>query len=262
MKKLIEHDNDLGHINGISTFSDSVAGTKKTIKKRSNSDVSENSSKGKKKILKKKGLTNSLNKNEFGHPIYPISIDNVTVYNFGEIIYDKSEFHTEYVIYPVGYTVTRIYGQLHAPEKKCTYTCRILSNGDSPLFQIIPDADSKLAITGPSPDHCYRELLKFVNKATQVPIEVKPRMGDHFFGLFHPVISEWIQSSPNAKHCINFNPIKTEGGLMENDNDPSLNYDALQCHMAISSYHTVPEIKEEPPDELLELSDINSFTMT
>lgn len=38
------------------------------------------------------------------------------------------------------------------------------------------------------------------------------------------------------------------------DNDPALNYDMLQRNINYNSYKMVPEVKEEPPDDIMDNS--------
>lgn len=106
------------------------------------------------------------------------------------------------------------------------------------------------AIAGPSPDLCHAALLQTINNSSDARhIDVRPQ-GEWFFGLGHPTVMMLLQSSPNAHQCTAFN--KVDSFSMDLENDATVNYDALQRHIAVTTYHTVPEIKEEPPDELFE----------
>ncbi|KFB49456.1 hypothetical protein ZHAS_00017693 [Anopheles sinensis] len=210
--------------------------------------------------------------NKSGHPTYPIVVGGFTIQNLGEIAPDRPAYHAEYTIYPIGYCVTRPYGHYKDPEKRCIYTCRVLDDGERPLFEIVPEttdpSSASLAtgddiISGPSTDSCHAMLLQRINAALNIrSIDCRPS-GDWFFGLAHPTISSLIQSFPNSERCANYKGIKKENFTnMDKENDPTLNYDALLRHITISSYHTVPEIKEEPPDELFDHSDGNSFSLS
>ena len=261
LQKLMEYDHDIEL--QLSRPVSRADGTKKQYKRRSNSEAnSEASSKSRGSTVVKKPRTSTpvvkkevvqtIPVNQQGHPNYPITIGGFTIYNLGKIVWERPAYNTEFHIYPIGYTATRIYSHLKDPEKKCVYTCRILDYGDTPRFEIIPDSDVELAITGDTPDYCHSLLLQCINSQLEFrSIDTRPQ-GDWFFGLSHPTIANLIANIPNAKKCVNFKGMNKENFVMNKDNDPTLNYEALQRHIAISAYHTVPEIKEEPPDELLD----------
>lgn len=67
-----------------------------------------------------------------GRPVFPIELGNLTIHSLGEVIHDKSEFHCEDAIYPVGYVSTRLYGSLRDPTVKCIYTCKISDANGAP----------------------------------------------------------------------------------------------------------------------------------
>lgn len=115
------------------------------------------------------------------------------------------------------------------------------------------------AIAGPSPDLCHAALLQTINNHSDVRhIEVRPQ-GEWFFGLGHPTVMTLLQSSTVAgRQLVNFISFRSDSFTLDKDTDPTVNYEALQKYISISVYHTVPEIKEEPPDELLEQIDSSS----
>lgn len=107
------------------------------------------------------------------------------------------------------------------------------------------------AIAGPSPDLCHGALLQTLNgNSNGRHLEVCPQ-GEWFFGLGHPTVITLLQSSPSLAMCINFNGFSSDLSGIERYNDPTVNFEALQKYLVTSEYHTVPEVKEEPPDELL-----------
>lgn len=266
---------------------------KRKYKKRSNSDTSSGNTTGKGKsasttITKKqkqslgsssgnivastssvafdstKPIEVPLNLN--GQPIFPFSVNGFTVYSLGEIIWNKTGYHTDEYIYPVGYKISRIYGHFKDPEKKCVYTCRVLENGEFPKFEILandsnPRDPKVFRITGPSPDYCHTTLLQYINNVCVRSIDIRPQ-GECFFGLANPTIMSLIRKLPNIEKC----PVMQRTGNESNNgpklsssshklalnSDATLNYDALQRHINLSVYHTVPEIKEEPPEDLFD----------
>lgn len=109
-------------------------------------------------------------------------------------------------------------------------------------------------IAGPTPDLCHAALIQSINNNPQIRnIDVRPQ-GEWFFGLAHPTVMTLLQTSPNASKCKNFKSFNVDAFNMDKDSDPSINYEALQRHVALSAYHTVLEVRDEPPDELFEQS--------
>lgn len=109
-----------------------------------------------------------------------------------------------------------------------------------------------IVIYGPTPDLCHAALIQQLNSNSDIPeIEIRPQ-GEWFFGLAHPTVMTLLQTSPNAALCLNFKTFNVDAFSLDKDTDPSISFDALQRHIAISNYNNVLEIKEEPPDELFE----------
>lgn len=198
----------------------------------------------------------------------PITLTGFVLHAIGDIVYDRPGYHSETSIYPVGYKITRNEANFKNPDQKCIYTCHIIDNGDNPKFEIIPDIpDSEIVISGPSPDYCHTTLLQMIHSATDTRnTNIRPK-GEWFFGLLDPIVLNLIQNLPNASRCINFKGFSGESGVEiidvvgESESQSSMNFEALHKHLTIAAYHTVPEIKEEPPDELLDHSDMNNFNI-
>lgn len=121
--------------------------------------------------------------------------------------------------------------------------------------------DMEYAIAGPSPDLCHAALLQTINCNSDARhIEVRPQ-GEYFFGLGHPAVMTLLQTLSNAADCENFAGFKMDAFDMDLQNDPTVNYEALQIYLGKSVYHMVPEIKEEPPEELFEQNDGPLFAL-
>lgn len=121
-------------------------------------------------------------------------------------------------------------------------------------FEIIPDQDAEFLIAGPTPDLCHAALLQTINNSSDSrKLEMRPH-GELFFGLGHQVIMSVFQGMPEINGCSQFVGFDWDSNQSDGENDPTLNYDALQRYLSMSVYVCVPEIKEEPPDELLEQS--------
>jgi hypothetical protein len=51
-----------------------------------------------------------------------------------QVVSDRPDYHSEDLIFPVGYCSTRVYGSLKDPERKCVYTCKIVDGGTAPRY--------------------------------------------------------------------------------------------------------------------------------
>lgn len=79
-------------------------------------------------------LVQTISIDEHGRPIYPIEMGaNLAVYDLGEIVADRPNYHNEHWLYPIGFISTRIYGHIKEPQRRCVYTCKITDGGDYPL---------------------------------------------------------------------------------------------------------------------------------
>lgn len=179
-------------------------------------------------------------------PSFPIDLGALKIISIGQIITDRPHYHTENWIYPSGYVSTRSYAHMNDKDEKCFYTCRIIENGDFPRFEIIPDWDPQFVIGGPTADLCHAALIHNINENTGQNLELRAQ-GEWFFGLTHLTVKDILQNSADIKKCTNFKGFKDN--LSDQNTGPSVQY-TFEKDIAISSYHTVLEVKEEPPDEL------------
>ncbi|XP_015175320.1 PREDICTED: transforming growth factor beta regulator 1 isoform X2 [Polistes dominula] len=236
---------------------------KKTVKKRISMDASETKVKPKRYNKTARRMVNLIPLDINGRPIFPISLGDLTVYSLGEIVTDRIAYHTEDLIFPVGYCSTRIYASLRDVRAKSLYTCKILDGGLKPRFEIVSDNDLDQALVGSTPDECHSRLLIAINPALR---SITPRGAD-FFGVSHPTIQNLIQSSPGTRKLITYKQQRFEVGknhvmergtspMIEEEVDPGLGFSALHKHYALSNSY---RIKEEPSEhELLALQDLLS----
>ncbi|XP_023027800.1 transforming growth factor beta regulator 1 [Leptinotarsa decemlineata] len=186
-----------------------------------------------------------------GKPIFPIELGRLKIHSLGEVVSDRVEFHSEHVIYPVGYVSTRIYGSLKDPTQKCIYTCTISDADDIPRFEIASD-DNSTPIIGDTPDVCHSLLLQGINDSLSLNVvSTRPR-GNEFFGLTHPTVLHLIQSSPGSRKCTNYKWIKFEVSknheMHSEDNDAGLSYEYLQRSINFCKYKMAPDILQKPDD--------------
>ncbi|XP_073820741.1 transforming growth factor beta regulator 1 [Musca autumnalis] len=190
-----------------------------------------------------------------GKPKMPINLSNVLIHSLGEILPSNPNFHNANWIYPVGYVATRIYAHPKDPQRKCVFTCKILNNAGYPQFQIIPDNDLDSVFFGETADICHRALLETLKRSlSKLPLNVQ---GEKFFGLSNSIVQSLLKLDPSFKSCTNFkeflNKSEVSAHNIPEEKDPTMSYEALSL-ITMSAYHTMPEIKDEPPDELFDLN--------
>lgn len=235
------------------------SGKKASAKKRSTSEILEslkmNPKLKKSSSSKTKKIVQPIPLDITGRPVFPIVLGGLTVHSLGEVVSDRPDYHTEDLIFPVGYCSTRVYGSLKDPEKKCVYTCKILDGGPVPSFEIVADSDLDAPLIGSSANDCHSMLLRHINRAVGIDVVNTKGRGPEFFGFSHPTIQNLIQSSPGTRKCTSYKWSKFEvnrtGEPLVEENDASLSFDALQRSIAFSKSHMVSVIKEEPTDQLL-----------
>ncbi|XP_055371568.1 transforming growth factor beta regulator 1 [Condylostylus longicornis] len=206
-----------------------------------------------KKVQDKTQKVEELILDDEGRPVLPITCNSVTIIAIGEIVGENTNFHTENWIYPVGYIATRVYAHPKEPDRKCTFTCKILDNSGTPQFQIIPDADYDHVFFGESANICHLGLLNTLinnSKTTNLPIRAQ---GELFFGLGLSPVKMILNSNSNIKKCQNFKGFKLDSLVSDIEtNDPTLNFYALQKFVGMGATFQVTDVKDEPPEDLLE----------
>ncbi|XP_075153870.1 transforming growth factor beta regulator 1 [Haematobia irritans] len=194
-----------------------------------------------------------------GRPKMPINLCNVLIHSLGEILPANPNFHNSNWIYPVGYVATRIYAHPKDPQRKCVFTCKILNNTGMPQFQIIPDNDLDNLFFGETANVCHQSLLETLRKSLSDPNKLPLRVqGEKFFGLANPLVQSFLKMDPSFKHCVNFKEFPNKSAMPgynvpEEKDDPTMSWEAFSL-ITMSAYHTMPEIKDEPPDELFDLN--------
>ncbi|XP_070167410.1 transforming growth factor beta regulator 1 [Polyergus mexicanus] len=242
------------------SFNPECATPKKTVKKKNPIDGSESKNKTKRCNKTVRRVVQLIPLDIHGRPIFPIALGDLTIYSLGEVVSDRIAYHTEDLIFPVGYCSTRVYANLRDPRTKSLYTCKILDGGPKPRFEIVSDNDLDQPLVGCSPDECHSKLLAAISP---VLCSIAPKGAD-FFGISHPTIQNLIQSSPGTRKLaiykqqrfeVSKNHIieRTTSPVTEMETDPGLGFAALHRHYALNSYR----VKEEPSDhDLLALQDL------
>ncbi|KAM5132544.1 transforming growth factor beta regulator 1 [Mantella aurantiaca] len=193
-------------------------GLGKKPKKDKREKGKENKSDGMKKLSRKKrGMDGAPRRwvqpillDPCGRPVFPITLDGLTVYSLGEIVSDRSGFHDRNAIYPVGFCSTRVYVSMRNPEQKCLYTCQIKDGWSRPQFEIVPEDDPQNTISGSSAADCHNALMKSIGAVRGRRVSAPENAGPYFFGFAHPTIQNLIQSCPGARKCSSYEWVKFE----------------------------------------------------
>uniref|UniRef100_A0A0V0GE77 Putative transforming growth factor beta regulator 1 n=1 Tax=Triatoma dimidiata TaxID=72491 RepID=A0A0V0GE77_TRIDM len=198
--------------------------------------------------IRKKKIVKSIPLDTCGKPIFPIVLGDFTVHSLGEVC-EKPDYHTEDLIYPVGYCSTRIYGSLKDPEKQCVYTCKVMDGGQAPRFEIVADTDLDVPLVSTSIDQCHSMLLSLINRCLSTEVVNTKGRGADFFGLSHPTIHHLIQASPGVRKCKGYIWTKFEVNpnyeYVADDTEASLSYNALLRSISFSKSHLESMMKHE-----------------
>ncbi|KAI9252448.1 F/Y-rich N-terminus-domain-containing protein [Sporodiniella umbellata] len=141
-------------------------------------------------------------KNNDGNYVLPAEVDSWTVIDLGTVIYDRPAYHNQRYIYPVNYTVRKWYRSMVDPKSDTQYTCRILENGNEPLFEVTAD-DCPVAYSGPTPTTVWTIVVRRAFAIRDQEYGHNP-VGPDFFGLRKSTISKMIQDLPNANKCSQY----------------------------------------------------------
>ncbi|XP_014234292.1 transforming growth factor beta regulator 1 isoform X1 [Trichogramma pretiosum] len=233
-----------------------ISTPKKIVKKRTPTEVSvEAKQKPKKNSKTARKVVQLIPLDVHGRPIFPISLGDLTVFSLGDVVADKPAYHTEDLIFPIGYCSTRAYASLKDARVKSLYTCKILDGGFKPRFEIVSDSDLDQPLVGSTPDECHWRLLSAISPSLS---SITPKGAD-FFGISHPTIQNLIQSSPGTRKLANYKQQKfaikkslsdrDTSPATEEENDPSLDFTALHRHYSLTSVY--PAIKQEIPNDII-----------
>ncbi|GIY95010.1 transforming growth factor beta regulator 1 [Caerostris extrusa] len=170
-----------------------------------------------------------------GRPIFPIVLGSLTIHSLGVIVSDRSGYHTEQCIYPVGFCSSRTYASLKNPLTQCLYQCTVTDSPFGPRFEITPEDDPGHSLVGGTPNEVHSALLKSLNTVCGKEVVSIDGQGAKFFGLSHPTVQNLIQSCGGARKCsdyrwVQFEVAKVAEGEEDHitkDFDPTINFDVL-----------------------------------
>jgi hypothetical protein len=131
-------------------FREILTGSKNKKKKETHHNVSE--------FIIKPRKSNKLviNKDEDGNIIYPIVINSsLQILNLGTVEYQRSNFHTEKNLFPIGFKSIREHSSMLKLGERALYICEILDGGNKPIYKLTPHEDPENPIVKESSTGCW-----------------------------------------------------------------------------------------------------------
>lgn len=150
--------------------------------------------------------------NADGTPVFPIRIGGLQVHSLGKIVWERTSFHSERYIWPVGFESTRTYPSMIDPSRRCLYVCRIVDGGEAPIFEMASEETPNKPIQATSATACHHAVLKAINEARDKQA-TNAGSGPEFFGFSHPTILNLIQTMSNAEKCTKYKPTHFQQAL-------------------------------------------------
>jgi hypothetical protein len=156
-------------------------------------------------IQKKKTSKININRDEQGNIMYPIVINSsLQILNLGTIEYERSAYHSEKNLFPIGFTSVREHSSMLKLGERALYTCEILDGGSKPLYKLIPSEDPENPIIKESSTGCWIVICNRINalqgnKRNKVTIS-----GTERFGLCDNNVVKLLQHLLNADKCTRY----------------------------------------------------------
>nr|CAD7577538.1 unnamed protein product [Timema californicum] len=188
---------------------------------KSNSKPKNNSKPKKTSTPKAKKIVQPITLDMTGRPVFPIVLGGLTIHSLGEVVSDRPDYHSEELIFPVGFCSSRMYGSLKDPEK----------------------------------NDCHTLLLHKINLSLGFEVVSTRGRGPEFFGFSHPTILNLIQSSPGTRKCASYKwsrfEVSKTGEPPTEERDAALSYEALQRSIVFAKSHLLTAKKEESQEQLM-----------
>jgi len=97
-----------------------------------------------------------INKDDNGNIICPVTVSSsLQILNFGKIEYERSAYHTEKNLFPIGFMSIREHCSMFNIGERALYTCEIVDGGQKPLFKLTPHEDMQNPIIKESCTGCW-----------------------------------------------------------------------------------------------------------
>lgn len=96
-----------------------------------------------------------------GNIKFPIVVNqSLKILDLGYIDPNRSHYHTEKNIFPIGYKSVRTHGSVYSIGGKADYTCEILDGGDKPSFRVTSSEDPDKPIIKESTSGCWLDIVR------------------------------------------------------------------------------------------------------
>lgn len=152
----------------------------------------------------KQSMLHRVVRNHDGTPKMPLQLGVLTVESLGVIEYQRSGFHTERTLYPIGYRSLRNYLSLAHADQQCNYICEVVDVGDAtPKFRVTCADDTAFSFLGESPSAAWAQVMSVIrDRAPEARRRQRVNVsGPEYFGFAHVVVQELLQELPNVDRC-------------------------------------------------------------
>jgi len=147
----------------------------------------------------------SLNKDDEGNIVYPLSINpSLTLLDCG-VINTNPNYHSEHNLFPIGFKSIRSYASIFEKGKRAQYTNEILEGPDGkPLYRVTSSEDPDNPIVRDSSTGCWVYICHKVNDIADVKKQKVTISGTERFGLLEPNVCRILEFLPDAEKCMKY----------------------------------------------------------
>ncbi|KAI9497554.1 F/Y-rich N-terminus-domain-containing protein [Zychaea mexicana] len=142
-------------------------------------------------------------RDENGSVILPFQIASLNVLELGKVVYDRTSFHSERYIWPVGYCVERTYMSMVDPRNQTTYTCKVQDGGETPLFTIRAADAPDEEMSARTPTGAWALVIKRANEVRHRE-SANAISGPEYYGFSNPLVIEMVEGLPDVDKCVNY----------------------------------------------------------
>ncbi|KAI8910822.1 F/Y rich C-terminus-domain-containing protein [Gorgonomyces haynaldii] len=133
----------------------------------------------------------------------PVTLGVITLENLGQVVFDRSSFHSERYIYPVGFRTSRDFLSYMDPTKTVRYTCEIVDGGDAPRFKVTAQDDLEHPSISTTATGAWSPIFKQAHQIRNKEHNYSAS-GPDYFGFTQPTVLRYVQDLPNADKCSNY----------------------------------------------------------
>ncbi|CDW90426.1 transforming growth factor beta regulator 1 [Stylonychia lemnae] len=137
----------------------------------------------------------------FSEPKRKIAKVQVQRNDDGIIEYERSQYHTEKNLFPIGFKSLREHNSQTRLGERCQYICEILDGGSKPQYRVTPQDDPENSITRDSSTGCWIDICKKINELQGNKRSTVTVSGPERFGLADVNVIKLMQQLPNANKC-------------------------------------------------------------